>query len=70
MKLHVDEYHLKVIAEDQRLDAEGALRAMLDKWLDICEDPTWRGVVDALRAMQKKRLAKQLETKFCPGMCS
>ena len=65
LKLGVDEFDLEVIEKNKHLDAEGALAAMLKKWLEITAEPTWKAVVDALRAIKEMQLAKKVETRFC-----
>ena len=69
-KLGVEKFDLDVIREDNPQNTKGALAAMLKKWLEITEDPMWRAVVDALRAIEEIQLAKKLEIQFCPGMCT
>ena len=64
----MEEFDLTVIQRDNPQDTEGALEAMLRKWLESSEDPTWRAVMNALKAVKEVQLAKKLETQFCPGM--
>ena len=70
LKLGMEEFDLDVIRKNNPQNTEGALEAMLKKWLSITEVPTWRAVVDALRAIKNIQLAKNLETQFCSGMCT
>ena len=66
MKLGVETFDLEVIERNKQLDVEGALQAMLRKWLQSStKDPTWEAVVDALRAINEEELARKLEKKFC-----
>lgn len=65
LKLGVEEFDLEVIEKNKMLDAEGALEAVLRKWLAITAEPTWRAVVDALRAIKEIQLATKVEKKFC-----
>ena len=69
-KLGVEEFDLAVIEKDNPQNTQGALAAMLKKWLKITKDPTWREIVDALEAIKEIHLAAELETQYCPGMCS
>ena len=63
LKLGVEQFDLDVIENNRQLDAEGALAAVLKKWLEITEEPTWKAVVDALRAIKEMQLAKKVETR-------
>ena len=65
LKLGVKEYDLEIIERDKRLDSSGALMAMLRKWLQICEHPTWGAVARAMRDIGEVRMARSLEDKFC-----
>ena len=67
-KLGVEEFDLDVIEKDNPQNTEGALAAMLKKWLEITKDPTWRVIVDALEAIEENQLAKKLEIQYCPGI--
>ena len=69
-KLGVEKFDLDVIQKDNPQNTEGALEAMLKKWLEITKYSTWRAIVDALETIEERQLAKKLETQFCPGMCS
>ena len=66
----MDEHNLNVIAKNERLNVEGAREEMLTNWFGSCANPTWRAVVNALKEIKENHLARQLETKFCPGMCT
>ena len=64
MKLGMETFDLEVIEKDKRSDTAGALAAMLRKWLRTSKDPTWRAVVDALKAINDGQLARKIEKQF------
>ena len=65
LELKVDEDDLNFIERDCRQDTPGAVKQVLKKWLEQCEEPTWWNVVDALREVGEKRKARDLEEKYC-----
>ncbi len=51
-------------------DPQDCLRDMLKEWLTTSPEPSWEGLIKALRhpILQKNTLANQLERKYCaPG---
>ena len=65
LKLGIKQEALAVIQSNKKLDASGALMKVLQKWLQVCEGPTWVAMVAALREIGEGSLAKKLEDKFC-----
>ena len=54
------------------IDNDASLRKTQDKlkevfkiWLEESEEPTWNGVVAALKDVKNNRLARDIKTKFC-----
>ena len=41
------------------------LRMVFQKWLKVSEQPTWREILDALKAIDEKASVCKLEQKFC-----
>ncbi len=48
-------------------DPRDCLREMLKEWLSTSPDPSWEGLIAALRdpVVGKETLARQLEAKYC-----
>ena len=49
----------------QKHEVEDRLRLMFQKWLQVCEDHSWRMVCNALRTIGENSLAAKLTGKFC-----
>lgn len=64
LKLGLTQDELEIIESDRRLDASEALMKVLREWLRQSEKPTWRAVVQAMRAVGEVRKASSLEDKF------
>ena len=64
LELTNDEDGMRLIKDNHRNNAEGALEATFELWLEG-DDCTWQAVVDALRKMKQMRLAADLEQKYC-----
>ena len=64
LELGVDDYSLAVIQEDTRNSTEKGREEMLKRWLESCERPTWRAVVQGLSVVGDKKLAAKLQDKF------
>ena len=61
---------LKEIDRIYRVDGEDRIKAeMFDVWLKSCPDAPWRKLVSALIAIGEKRVAKEVESRYCklPG---
>lgn len=64
LQLDISSHNLDIIEHDtNRL--EDRLRQMFQKWLKICEKPSWRMIVNAVRTIGEKALAKKLEQAYC-----
>ena len=66
LELDVAESQLKVIETD-RHGAQERMRTMLDYWLNNAAVPSWKVLVDTLKAptVGESRLAKELEERHC-----
>ena len=66
LELDVAEYRLKIIETAGR-GVEEQMRTMLDYWLSNATVPSWKVLVDALKAptVGESRLAKELEERHC-----
>ena len=66
LELNVAESQLKIIETD-RHGAQERMRTMLDYWLNNATVPSWKALVDALKAptVGERRLAKELEEGYC-----
>ena len=66
VQLDVPTFQLKNI-EKQTSDLMDQLRDTLDYWMNHNSSPSWRHLVDALRApsVDEKRLAEEIEEKYC-----
>ena len=62
--LGIERSDLSIIEADHQR-CEYRLQKMLEKWLDVCTNPTWRVVVTALRSIGKNQLASEIERKNC-----
>ena len=64
LQLNVDSFKLRQIQVDARRNQE-RLTLMFETWLQVCENPSWQDVVQALKAIGERKLGTQLEQKFC-----
>lgn len=64
LELDIDSRSLDIIECDES-GVGDRLRMVFQKWLKVCEKPSWRAVVKALRALGKEALAAKLESTFC-----
>ena len=66
LQLEVPSSQLKIIKTDTTGVAE-RLQAMVDYWLNNATVPSWKVLVDALKApaVGESRLAKELEERHC-----
>ena len=64
LQLDVDSFKLHQIGKDAKENQEH-LTLMFEAWLQVCENPSWQDVVQALKAIGERRLAAKLEQKFC-----
>ena len=65
LQLDIPDSALQVIVTDHHNDCQKGMLMMLQKWLNICPNPTWRAVVTALRKINRDELAKRVEQEFC-----
>ena len=57
---------LKEIDRIYRVDGEDRIKAeMFDVWLKSCPDASWRKLVTALNEIGEKRVAKEVESRYC-----
>ena len=63
LNLDISDRDLDIIECDTSA-VEDRLRKMFQKWLQICEKPSWRLIVNALRTVGEKSLASEMEHKF------
>ena len=64
LQLDVDSFKLRQIQVDARRNQDH-LTFMFETWLQVCENPSWQDVVQALKAIGERRLGTRLEQKFC-----
>ena len=66
VQLEVPTFQLKII-EKKTNDLMDQLRDTLDYWMSNEPSPSWRHLVDALKApsVGENRLAKEIEEKYC-----
>lgn len=64
-KLGIEEFELNAIEENNPKNTKRALEDVLSQWHGSTAKPTWRAVVDALKAIKEIRLATKLEEDFC-----
>ena len=66
VQLEVPTFQLKNI-EKKTNDSMDQLRDTLDCWMNNEPSPSWRHLVDALKApsVSENRLAKEIEVKYC-----
>ena len=63
--LGIESSILSIIEADCPNQCEKGMRMMLQKWLEICTNPTWRVVVTAVRNIGQNKLANEIEKKYC-----
>ena len=74
VQLEVPTFQLKNI-ERKSCDSMDQLRDALDFWMSKETSPSWRHLIDALKApsVGENRLAKEIEEQYCgpekPGSC-
>ena len=57
---------LKEIDRIYRVDGEERIKAeMFDVWLKSCPDASWHKLVTALNEIGEKRVAKEVESRYC-----
>ena len=64
LELNISEHSLNIISDDAS-GVEDRLRLLFQKWLKVCEKPSWRAVVNALVAIKEEALAAKLKHRFC-----
>ena len=66
--LHLDiaTRKLKEIDRIYRVDGEERIKAeMFDVWLKSCPDASWHKLVTALNEIDEKKVAKEVESRYC-----
>jgi len=56
------ERSLDTIEKDNKDDANCSCRKMFRKWLDTCEDATWKKLMDALQKIHRNDAASKIES--------
>lgn len=64
LELNIDIHRLDIIECDENRE-EDKLKRVFQKWLEVCSKPSWRAIINALRAIHRNRLATELEDNFC-----
>ena len=66
IQLNIPTFRLKII-EQKTSNSMDQLCDTLDYWINNDPPPSWRNLVDALKApsVGEKRLAKEIEEKYC-----
>ena len=64
LQLKIDDYSLQLIRADER-ENQQQKRCMFQTWLRVCENPSWKAVVEALKAIGENNLAANLEQRCC-----
>ena len=64
LQLDIDDYSLQQIQADERGN-EDQKTCMFRTWLRVCENPSWKAVVKALKTIGEKKLAAKLEQQYC-----
>ena len=64
LQLDISSHDLDIIEHDTN-GLEDRLRQMFQKWLKICEKPSWRMIVNAVRTIGEKALGNKLEQAYC-----
>ena len=66
VQLEVPSFQLKIV-EKKSSDLMDQLRDTLDYWMNNDPSPSWRHLVDALKApsVSEKRLADEIEEEYC-----
>ena len=55
---------MNIIEANNRNNAEGALKATFNSWLQKSETASWKEVIHALRNVQENSLASIIEQKY------
>ena len=63
LQLKISDRDLDIIEHDTN-GVEDRLRKMFQKWLQVCEKPSWGLIVNALRTIDEISLASEVEHKF------
>ena len=64
LQLNLDNFKLDQIQVDARRNQEH-LTLMFEAWLRVSENPSWQDVIRALKAIGERRVAAELQQKFC-----
>ena len=64
LQLDLDDISLHKIRENAT-ENEDCLTSVFQKWLQICENPSWQDVVQALKAIGMRNLGAKVEQEFC-----
>ena len=64
LQLDIDDISLHEIQVDAA-ENKDYLRSVFQRWLQVCENPSWHEVVQALKAIGERNLGAEVEQKFC-----
>ena len=64
LQLDVADFDLQNIELNEKQNEDG-LKAMFQKWLKNCINPSWKDVTTALQAIGERNLGTKLEQRFC-----
>ena len=64
LQLDLDDISLHEIQVDAA-ENKDYLRSVFQRWLQVCENPSWQDVAQALKAIGERNLGAEVEQKFC-----
>ena len=65
LQLDVPAKKLRNIEKDCPNNCQDAMKKMIQEWLDLCPNPTWRIIVSSLRKIGMIALANDVEREYC-----
>ena len=65
LQLGVPDSNLRIIEKDCPNNCQDAMRKMIQEWLQLCSNPTWRIVALSLRKIHMNSLADCVEREYC-----
>ena len=65
LQLCVPDSNLRIIEKDCHNNCQDAMRKMIQEWLQLCSNPTWRIVALSLRKIHMNSPAECVERKYC-----
>ena len=64
LQLDLDDISLHEIQVDAA-ENKDYLRSVFQRWLQVCENPSWQDVAQALKAIGERNLGAEVEQEFC-----